>query len=249
MLLKDKVTIITGAARGIGQAYAVRFAQEGAKQVVCDVLDCSETERLVKEAGGEVLALKTDVTSEKDTQEMAKKTKERFGRIDVLVNNAAIYGGIKVKPFTEISVEEWDKIMTVNLRGMFLCCKAVFPYMKEQGKGKIINISSGVNFKGVPYLLHYTTSKGGVVGLTRALARELGQFNINVNAIAPGLTMTEATYGLSSEERTKNTVAQQSFKRPQMPDDLVGAMVFFASDDSNFITGQTLVIDGGTFMH
>jgi len=249
MLLKDKVAIITGAARGMGQHYALRFAEEGARQTVCDVLDCSKTAEEIKKLSGDVLALKTDVSNEADTDNLAKRTIERFGRIDILVNNAAIYGGMKLKPFHEITVEEWDKMMQVNLRGIWLCCKAVFPYMKKQGKGKIINVSSATFFKGLPNMLHYVTSKGGVVGITRALARELGQYNINVNAIAPGLTMTEASCGLSSEERTRKSVEQQSFNRPQMPKDLLGAMVFLASDQSDFVTGQTMVIDGGTYMH
>ena len=249
MRLKDKVAIVTGGARGIGKEYSLRFAEEGAKVTVCDILDCAETVREIKAKGGEVLALKTDVASEESTVEMAKKTVERFGRIDILANNAAIYGGLKLKPFHEVSVDEWDKMMAVNLRGTWLCCKAVFPYMKEQGKGKIINISSGVHFKGIPFLIHYTTSKGGVVGFTRALARELGQYNINVNAIAPGLTMTQASLDLSSPERIEKTVAGQSIKRPIQSEDLVGTMVFLASDESDFITGQTIVVGGGDFMH
>ena len=140
-------------------------------------------------------------------------------------------------------------MMQVNLRGVWLCCKAVFPYMKKQGRGKIINVSSASFFKGLPNMLDYVTSKGGVVGITRALARELGQYNINVNAIAPGLTMTEATYGVSSKERTQKSVEQQTFKREEKPEDVLGAMVFLASEESNFITGQTMVIDGGTYMH
>lgn len=193
MRLNGKVAIVTGGARGLGKAFSLRFAAEGARLVICDILDCSETASEIEAGGGEVLALKTDVASEPDTLEMAKKAVERFGGIDILVNNAAIYGGIVLKPFNEFTVEEWDALMAVNLKGMWLCCKAVFPAMKEQGKGKIVNIASTVCFKGVPRFIHYTTSKGGVVGFTRGLSREVGQYNINVNAIAPGLTATDAS--------------------------------------------------------
>lgn len=249
MRLKDKVAIITGSGRGLGKAYAERFAKEGARVTVCDVTDCEETVKAIEALGGEVLSLKTDVTSTESTVEMARKTAERFGRIDILITNAAVYGGIILKPFYEIDENEWDKLMAVNLKGMWLCCKAVFPYMKEQGKGKIINISSTVHFKGVPYFIHYTTSKGGVVAFTRALARELGEYNINVNSIAPGLTMTQASTALSSPERNEKYIEALSIKRPQQPEDLLGTMVFLASADSDFITGQTILVDGGGFMH
>ena len=178
MQLKDKVVIVTGSARGMGKAIALRFAKEGAKVTVCDILDCKQTADEVKALGAEALALKTDVTSETDTVNMAKKTAERFGGIDVLVNNAAIFGGIEnknfAKPFDQISVEEWDKLIAVNLKGIFLCCKAVVPYMKQQGQGKIVNIASSVAYMGTPIFLHYTTSKGGVVSMTRGLANGTG---------------------------------------------------------------------------
>ena len=197
MQLKDKVAIITGSARGLGKEFALRFAKEGAKVTVCDILDCEDTASAVRSMGGEVLALKTDVTSETDTAAMAAKTVERFGRIDILVNNAAMYGGIENKnfarPFEEITIPDWDKMMAVNLKGIFLCCKAVAPYMKKQGQGKIVNIASTVALAGVPIFLHYTTSKGGVISMTKGLARALGEYNINVNAVAPGMTWTEAT--------------------------------------------------------
>ena len=249
MRLKDKVAIVTGGAGGLGRAYSLRFAQEGASVAVCDVLDCTETVEQIKAVGGKALALKTDVSSEESTNDMAKKTVERFGRIDILLNNAAIYATVRRKPFNEITVDEWDKLMAVNVKGIWLCCKAVFPSMKEQGRGKIINISSSVPFAGVPYFIHYTTSKGGVVAFTRGLARELGQYNINVNAIAPGLTMTEAGMAVNPKERFDKVVEIQSIRRPEQPEDLVGTMVFFASDESDFITGQTLLVDGGGSMH
>lgn len=245
MKLKDKVVIVTGSARGLGREYALRFAEEGAKVVVCDIIDYGETVKEIESRGGEVLSLITDVSSEESTVEMAKKTFERFGRIDVLVNNAAIFGGIVLKPFYEVTVEEWDKLMAVNLKGVFLCCKAVFPFMREQGKGKIINVASAVAFSGVPEFIHYTTSKGGVVSLTRALARALGDYNINVNAVAPGLIQTKATLDMTPPELIESSIAGQCLKRQQKPEYLLGVVVFLASDESDFITGQTIVVDGG----
>jgi NAD(P)-dependent dehydrogenase (short-subunit alcohol dehydrogenase family) len=247
--LKDKVVIVTGSGKHIGKLFAERFAKEGAKVTVCDIADCTETEKAIKSMGGEVLSLKTDVTIEKDTAEMARRTAERFGRIDILVNNAAIWGGITFQPFYETSVEEWDKIMAVNLKGTFLCCKAVFPYMKQQGKGKIINISSIAAFHTVPYSLHYNTSKGGVIVLTKTMARELGEFNINVNCVAPGLIWNEASKGQIPEQELERHISTMSFKRAQEPEDLVGTVFFLASEESDFITGQTIVVDGGSFMH
>jgi len=251
MRLKDKVAIVTGSGGGLGKAYAERFAKEGAKVTVCDITDCSETVKAIKAIGGEVLALRTDVTKAEDCVEMAKKTVERFGRIDILVTNAAIFGGIKLKPFYEVTEEEWDKLMAVNLKGMWLSCKAVFPYMKQQGKGKIITISSGVHFKGVPYFIHYTTSKGGVIGFTRAMARELGQYNININSIAPGLTWSKAAEEMFKDkpEIVERELAGYCFKRVQQPEDLLGTLVFLASEDSDNITGQTIGVDGGAYMH
>jgi len=249
MKLRDKVVIVTGSARGLGREYALRFSSEGAKVVVCDVLDCRETAREIESRRGKVLSLITDVSSEESTVEMAKKTVERFGRIDVLVNNAAIFGGIALKPFYEITVDEWDKLMAVNLKGVWLCCKAVFPFMKEQGKGKIINIASAVAFSGADEFIHYTTSKGGVVSFTRALARALGDYNINVNAIAPGLIQTKATLDMASPEVIEASIAGQCFKWRQEPEYLVGTVVFLASEESDFVTGQTIVVDGGGILH
>jgi len=250
MLLKDKVAIITGAARGIGKEYALRFAREGARVVVCDILDCGKVTGEIESKGGEVLALKTDVANEESTVTMAKKTAERFGRIDILVNNAAIYGGIVIKPFEQVTVDEWDKLMAVNLKGMWLCCKAVFPYMKKREKGKIINISSSVAHDGTAGFIHYTTSKGGVISFTRAMAREVGDYKINVNAVAPTAVRTKATLDMfPDEEASASWLVLQCIKRWEQPEDLTGAVIFLASDDSDFITGQTLIVDGGTTMH
>jgi NAD(P)-dependent dehydrogenase (short-subunit alcohol dehydrogenase family) len=249
MDFKDKVVIITGAGQNIGKLYAEDFARAGAKVTACDIVDCSETEKSIKSMGGEVLTLRTDITNEKDTTEMAKKTVERFGEIDILVNNAAIWGGIALKPFYETSVEEWDKMMAVNLKGMFLCCKAVFPYMKKQQRGKIVNIASVAVLFAPPFTLHYNTSKGGVVVLTRTMARELGEFNINVNCVAPGLVWNEPSKGQIPEEEFKRDISTRCLKRAQQPEDLLGAVMFFSSKYSDFVTGQTLVVDGGSIMH
>ena len=253
MRLENKVAIITGSARGMGRVFALRFAKEGARLTICDVLDCASVAEEIKAIGGEVLALKTDVTSEKDTAEMAKKTADRFGRIDILVNNAAVIGGIEVKDFVkpveELVAADWDKILAVNVKGLFLCCKAVIPYMKKQGRGKIVNIASTVAFTGVPLFLHYSTSKGGVVTMTRGLARTLGEFNINVNAVAPGLVMTEAMQAAVSKEESKRVVEAQLIKRSLKPEDIAAAVVFLASDEADMITGQTLAVNAGEYLH
>jgi len=253
MRLENKVAIITGSARGMGRVFALRLAKEGARLTICDVLDCASVAEEIKAIGGEVLALKTDVTSEKDTAEMAKKTADRFGRIDILVNNAAVIGGIEVKDFVkpveELVAADWDKILAVNVKGLFLCCKAVIPYMKKQGRGKIVNIASTVAFTGVPLFLHYSTSKGGVVTMTRGLARTLGEFNINVNAVAPGLVMTEAMQAAVSKEESKRVVEAQLIKRSLKPEDIAAAVVFLASDEADMITGQTLAVNAGEYLH
>ena len=251
MRLKGKVAIVTGAARGLGKAYVSRLCKEGARVVIADILDATEVARAITKEGGEVLALYTDVTKEESTQEMAHKTLEHFGRIDILINNAAISTTIVKKPFYEISTEEWDEVIRVNLKGVFLCCKAVYPQMKKQGKGKIINISSGTFFRGLPNFLHYVTSKGGIIGFTRALAREVGNDGICVNAISPGYTLTEvlAEKPHDPEEFVRDIVSSRCFKRDELPEDLNGTVVFLASEESNFITGQTIVVDGGSVFH
>jgi NAD(P)-dependent dehydrogenase (short-subunit alcohol dehydrogenase family) len=184
-----------------------------------------------------------------DTLRLAAETLARFGRIDVLVNNAAVYGTLQRRPFMEIPVEEWDRVMAVNLRGLFLCARAVFPAMRAQGRGTIINIASSTFFRGVPDLLHYTTSKGGVVGFTRSLAREVGDAGIRVNAIAPGFTLSGDNARHLPEERKQANIDARMLKRAEVPDDLVGTLIFLASDDSAFITGQTILVDGGVGVH
>lgn len=250
MRLKDKVAIVTGAARGIGQDYALRLAKEGAKVVAADKLDVSETVEKIKAIGGEVFGLNIDVTKADSTTEMAVKTIEKYGSIDVLVNNAALWGGLQFKTFDAISEEEWDAVFSVNTKGVWLCCKAVVPYMKKQGKGSIINISSATVFIGVPLFTHYVASKGAVWAFTRSLSRELSDTGIRVNSISPGYVWTEASKGVTSDPALLEAVYQRNInsriiKRAMYPEDLVGSLVFLASDDSAFITGQNLNVDGG----
>jgi NAD(P)-dependent dehydrogenase (short-subunit alcohol dehydrogenase family) len=249
MRLKDKVVIVTGGGLGIGRAYCLGVAAEGARVVVADVADPKPTVKQVEARGGQALAVECDVSREEDTLRLATETLTRFGRIDVLVNNAALYGVLQRRPFMEIPVEEWDRVMAVNLRGLFLAARAVFPAMKAQGKGKIINIASSTFFKGVPHYIHYTTSKGGVVGFTRSLARELGEFGVRVNAIAPGYTLSGQNEKTTPEERKQDNIRMRMLKRAEVPEDLVGTVVFLASDDSDFITGQTIAVDGGSIVH
>src|SRR3989442_9753385 len=244
MRLSDRVVIVTGAGRGIGRAYALGLAGEGARGVVADVLDPKPVVTEIEGRGAQALGVSCDVSREADTQRLATETLARFGRIDALVNNAALYGNLKRRPFMEIPVEEWDQVMAVNLRGLFLCARAVFPTMKAQGKGVIVNIASSTFFKGVADYIHYTTSKGGVVGFTRSLARELGPPGIRVNALAPGFTLSGENEKNISEERKRANVEARMLKRAQMPEDLVGTLVFLASADSDFMSAQPMLVDG-----
>lgn len=248
MRLKDKVAIVTGAAQGIGAAYARGLAKEGAAVAVVDILDPNPTVKAIQDSGGKALPLKIDVSDEKQTQEMAKKTLDSFGRIDILINNAAVYGNIVRKPFEEITVEEWDKLYSVNVKGIFLCVKAVAPQMKTQQSGKIINATSSTFFKGNEDFLHYVSSKGAVVAMTRSLARELGEHNINVNAIAPGQTLSEANLK-RGDKVDSNSLRIRLLKKRLYPEDLVGTIIYLSSSDSDMMTGQVLLVDGGTAFH
>src|SRR5512136_1553059 len=239
MKLKDRVAIVTGAARGLGRAFCAALAKESAKIMAVDIADVNDTIKEIESLGGTAKGLRVDVSSEKDTRKMAEDTVGAFGRIDILVNNAAIIYNLVRKPFYEIDPDLWDKVMAVNIKGPWLCTKAVFPQMKAQKKGKIITISSETFFTGSHGFVHYVTSKGGVIGLTRSLAIELGPYHININAIAPGFTDTEASRTIA--DVNKYDVSRTPLTRLEQPHDLIGAAIFFASDESDFITGQTLL--------
>jgi NAD(P)-dependent dehydrogenase (short-subunit alcohol dehydrogenase family) len=245
--LAGKVAIVTGGARHIGAAYAQRLASEGAAVVIADVLDGGDVANKIEAVGGRALALEVDVSNEEQTKRMAAAAVSAFGRIDILVNNAAIFIAIERHPFYEISAEEWDRVAAVNIKGPFLCAKAVFPQMKQQRSGKIINISSSTAYWGTPNFLHYVSSKAALIGMTRSLAREAGEFGINVNAIAPGLVEHEGQN--APKALTELQLKERSIKRVQTPDDLMGTLVFLASSDSDFMTGQAIVVDGGSIFH
>ncbi len=251
MRLKDKAAIVTGAARGMGRGFALRLAEEGAKILAVDIEmeELGKTEVLVKEKGGEILTMRVDVSSEEDTISMAETAASKFGGIDILVNNAAIFSGMSPKPFDEYKLEEWEKPINVTVLGQWLCAKAVSPYMKKQNRGKIINIASSVAFRPLVGHMPYTVCKAAVIGLNRLLAAELGEYNINVNAIAPGSIATEALYTLMSEDDAEKRSRAGVIKRVGRISDVSGMVVFLASDDSDFITGQAMVVDGGRLMH
>jgi NAD(P)-dependent dehydrogenase (short-subunit alcohol dehydrogenase family) len=236
--LEGKVAVVTGGAQGIGRAIADGLAAEGAEVVIAD---------LHPPAGG----IRADVANEGDVQRMVDETVERYGRLDILVNNAGLYASLAMRPFTEIPLDEWRQVMDVNVASMFLTCRAAVPVMREQGGGKVVNISSGTPFRGVPFLLHYVTSKGAIVALTRALAKELGKDGIHVNCVAPGFTMTEGVqaYPEVVEKLRDVSVAARTIQRDQVPEDVVGAVVFLCTPAADFITGQTMVIDGGQHFH
>ncbi|OEU80572.1 MAG: hypothetical protein BA865_14930, partial [Desulfobacterales bacterium S5133MH4] len=250
MRLKGRVAIVTGGAKGLGRAFALKLAEEGARVMVVtrkDMANLEKTVQQIKDLGGEAALFQADVARETDMLNMAEATNKAFGRIDILINNAAIYDGIKRKPFYEIDPDEWDLVMTVNVKGAFLAARAVFPYMKAQGYGKIVNLSSEVFYTGSNGFAHYVASKGGVIGLTRALAVELGPHNICINCVAPGFTDTEASRGLA--DVTKYDTSKTPLRRLERPEDLTGAALFLASPESDFITGQTILVDGGRAMH
>jgi 3-oxoacyl-[acyl-carrier protein] reductase len=249
--LTGRTVIVTGGGKGIGKVYAQEFAKAGACVVAADIDEAAAkaVAAAVAADGGAALGLGVDISSEAATQTMAEAALETFGAIDVLINNASLMSVLARRSWFEIPVDEWDRVMAVNLRGMFLCCRAVFPAMKAQQHGKIVNISSSRVFEGSPNRLHYTTSKAGVIGFTRALSREVGEFGITVNAIAPGLTASDTQVASTSGNYLAARSSGRAIDRVQVPDDLVGAVMFLSSPASDFMTGQTLLVDGGKMMH
>ena len=249
--LNGRVAIVTGAAQGIGATYAKRFAEEGAKVCVSDILDCTNVVNTITQSGGEAFGVKCDVSDEDQVENMVTKTIERWEKVDIMVPNAAIFATLERGSFLDIDVDDWDRLMAVNVRGVYLCLKAVVPVMKKAGYGKIINISSSTVQMGVPMMLHYVSSKGAVDAMTRALAREVGDDGIRVNSVAPGFTMSERIEAQRDKLQFNVDMSMKgrAIKRDELPEDIVGAMVFLASADSDFITGQTIVIDGGLVMH
>jgi len=237
-VLEGRVAIVTGGARGIGRAIADGLERAGATVVVAD-LDPPE--------GG----IRADVSVEADVEAMVRETLDRHGRLDILVNNAGLYASLPMRPFTDIPLEEWRRVMDVNVASMFLTCRAVVPAMREQGGGKIVNISSGTPFRGVPFLLHYVTSKGAIVAFTRALAKELGKDSIHVNCVAPGFTLSDGVKAHPEviEKLRDVSLAARTIQRDQLPEDVVGAVVFLCGPGADFVTGQTIVIDGGQTFH
>jgi NAD(P)-dependent dehydrogenase (short-subunit alcohol dehydrogenase family) len=245
--LAGKVAVVTGAAQGIGKAVAHGLAAEGARIVVADLQGADVAATAFTDGVG----LEVDVADEDAVARMADEVTDRCGGIDILVNNAGLYASLPMRPFTEIPLEEWRRVMDVNVASMFLTCRAVVPRMRERGGGTILNVSSGTVFRGVPFVLHYVASKGAVVAMTRALARELGKDGIRVNCVAPGFTMTESVQEQEEVVRALRdvTIAARTIQRDQVPEDVVGAAVFLCSPAADFITGQTMVIDGGQYFH
>jgi 3-oxoacyl-[acyl-carrier protein] reductase len=251
--LEGRVAIVTGGGHGIGRAYALGMAREGAKIVIAeiDAIAAEEVAADLRRQGYEAIGVKTDVGERASVEAMARRAVEAFGRIDILVNNAAIFATVPMSrsPFDEIGIDEWDRMMRVNLRGTWLASRAVVEHMRKRGYGKIINISSGTALKGSAGRIHYVTSKAGVLGFTRTLALELGKDGIRVNCIAPGSTLSEENPDEKTVKMRERAAGERALARVQKPEDLVGAIVFFASADSDFITGQTLVVDGGACLH
>ena len=246
MRLAERVAIVTGGAQGIGRAIAQRLHEEGATIVVADLQGAEEA---AAELGG--LGVRVDVSREADTQAMAAAALERYGRIDGLINNAGIYSSLVPKPFEEIDVDEWRKVYDVNVMGMFLATRAVVPAMRAAGYGRIVNIASGTPYKGVPFLLHYVTSKGAVVTMTRAIAKEVAGDGILINTVAPGFTMSDGVLAnqVQIDQLQEISLKARLVQRDQFPSDIVGAVAFFCSPDADFITGQSLVVDGGAYFN
>ena len=251
MRCSGKVAIVTGGAMGIGRAVAEGLLAEGASVVIADRAGAAEAAKALDNAGNSVIGVACDVSSQSETEAMAGAALEAFDRIDVLVNNAGIYSSLKTGPFEELDIEEWRRVLEVNVIGQAMATRAVVPAMRRQGGGSVVNFSSGTPFKGVPFLLHYVASKGAVNAMTKALAKELGGADIRVNAVAPGFTLSDGVLANPHQMEKLQDISRQArvIQRDQHPEDIVGAVVFFASQESAFVTGQTLVVDGGAYFH
>ena len=245
--MTGKVALVTGASQGIGRAIADGLAEAGARIVVADLNGSEEAAASYPDGVG----ITCDVSQEADVARLVDEVVERCGTVDVLVNNAGLYASLEMRPFEQIPLDEWRRVMDVNVASMFLMCRAVLPVMRQNGGGKIVNISSGTPFRGVPFLLHYVTSKGAIVAFTRALAKEVGRDNVLVNCVAPGFTMSAGVEAHPEviEKLRDVSVAARTIQRDQLPEDVVGAVVFLCSDGASFVTGQTIVIDGGQYFH
>lgn len=247
-LLTGRTIVVTGAATGIGQAFALGCAAQGANVVVADMNAADETVTAIEALGGQALAVRVDVADEASTQAMAEAALRRFGRIDGLINNAAYFREVKLTPFEEIDPAIWDRIFQVNVKGVWNCCKAVMPAMREQKSGAIVNIASVVAVAGQPGYLHYVATKGAVLAMTKGLAKECGAHNVRVNVIAPGFVITDATKNRPVEWQ-QSFLKARAISREQRPDDLVGTALYMLSDLAGFVSGQTLVVDGGHIMY
>jgi len=248
--LDNRVALLTGGAKGLGRHYAQALAREGARLMIADVADGRElAETIARERGANsVASAVTDVSDEGAVKALVAQTIERFGRIDILVNNAALFAPLAEQKVTEIDVDLWDRVMAINIRGVFLMTKHVAPHMIAQKYGKIINISSGTVARGIPNFAHYVTSKGAVTAFTRSVSRELGEHNICVNSLAPGFTLSDSVINENPghlDHSRAPSLARRAIKRDEYPEDLLGTLIFLASPDSDFMTGQTLAVDGG----
>ena len=251
MRCSGKVAIVTGGAMGIGQAIVQALLAEGASVVIADREGAAEAAKALDNSGNSVIGVPCDVSSQGETEAMANVALEAFGRIDVLVNNAGIYSSLQMTPFEDLDIDEWRRVLEVNVIGQAMATRAVVPAMRRQGGGSVVNLSSGTPFKGVPFMLHYVASKGAVNAMTKALAKELGAADIRVNGVAPGFTLSDGVLENPHQMEELQEISRQArvIQRDQHPDDIVGAVIFFASQDSAFVTGQTLVVDGGAYFH
>jgi len=247
-LLAGRTVIVTGAATGIGQAFAIGCAAQGANVVVADMTGADETVAAIEQHGGQVLAVRVDVADDASVQAMAAAALQRFGRIDGLVNNAAYFREVKLTPFEELDEAQWDRIFAVNVKGVWQCCKAVMPAMRQQGSGSIVNIASVVAVAGQPGYLHYVASKGAVLSMTKGLAKEVGAHGVRVNVIAPGFVITDATRNRPADWQ-QSFLKARAISREQVPNDLLGTALYLLSDLAGFVSGQTIVVDGGHIMY